>query len=319
MKILFVSSGNKSEKAVPVVYNQAESLINQGVDIDFFLIRGKGLLGYLNNLKKLKLEIKNNQIDVIHAHGVSSLLATLTLKKSMVVSLLGSELNESFFIKLTIKVLSKFYWKQIIVKSSDMFNKLGLKNSDKISIIPNGVNLNSMKITSKNEARESVDWKLNDKIVLFLADPNRKSKNFQLAQKAFLNIDNEKIKLVNVYNIPMEQVSRYLFATDVLLLTSRWEGSPNIVKEAMACNCPVVATNVGDVEWLFGDEPGHFLTNFDPADVAEKIKNAIDFVHQNGRTNGRERIIRLGLDSETVAKKIINVYHNVLNTTAINE
>ena len=80
----------------------------------------------------------------------------------------------------------------------------------------------------------------------------------------------------------------------------------------MACNRPVVATDVGDIRWLFGNEPGHFITSFDPEDVAEKIKLALEFSEKYGRTNGRQRVIDLGLDSQTVAKKIINLYKEVL-------
>ena len=97
-----------------------------------------------------------------------------------------------------------------------------------------------------------------------------------------------------------------------MLLTSFSEGSPQIVKEAMACNLPVVSTNVGDVEWLFGNEPGHYLTSFEPEDVAEKLKLAFDFKEKFGRTNGRQRIIELGLDSETIANKIVKIYRKII-------
>ena len=76
------------------------------------------------------------------------------------------------------------------------------------------------------------------------------------------------------------------------------EGSPNLVKEAMACNCPVVATDVGDIKWLFGDEPGYFISDFTSEDFSRKIKRALDFSITTGRTRGRERILELGLDSK---------------------
>jgi glycosyltransferase involved in cell wall biosynthesis len=107
----------------------------------------------------------------------------------------------------------------------------------------------------------------------------------------------------------------YYNAVDVILLTSLHEGSPNVVKEAMACNCPVVSTDVGDVRWLFGDTPGYFITSFDYKDVVEKIKLAINFREKYYQTKGRERIIDLGLDSGTVAGRIIDVYRQVLKLT----
>jgi len=109
-----------------------------------------------------------------------------------------------------------------------------------------------------------------------------------------------------------QKIPVYFAASHVALLTSLWEGSPNVVKEAMACNCPIVSTNVGDVKWLFGDEPGHFITGFTPEDVAEKIKLALEFSEKYGRTNGLNRIKDLGLDAETVAHKLIDLYKEII-------
>jgi teichuronic acid biosynthesis glycosyltransferase TuaC len=81
--------------------------------------------------------------------------------------------------------------------------------------------------------------------------------------------------------------------------------------EAMARNCPVVATNVGDIAWLFGNEPGHFLTTFEPEDMADNLKQALVFAQVHGKTNGRDRIVLLGLDSETIALKILDVYNEI--------
>lgn len=120
-----------------------------------------------------------------------------------------------------------------------------------------------------------------------------------------------KAELKVHYGISQQDVPDILNKADVVLLTSKWEGSPNVVKEAMACNCPVVATNVGDVAWLFGDEPGYFLTGFDPVVVAEKIRMALAFADKEGKIRGRARIRKLGLDSETVARRVVDVYETV--------
>jgi len=93
-----------------------------------------------------------------------------------------------------------------------------------------------------------------------------------------------------VYNIEHSQIPFYLNASDVLLLTSKWEGSPNIVKEAMDCNIPVVATKVGDIEYLFGDTEGYYYTDPDP----DKLAGKINYILNNEiNTNNRQRIIDL--------------------------
>ena len=99
----------------------------------------------------------------------------------------------------------------------------------------------------------------------------------------------------------------YLNAADALVLTSLWEGSPNVIKEAMACNLPIVSTDVGDVKEVIGDTEGCYITSYEPSDVAGKIKLALDF---GKRTNGREKIKHLEIN--TIAKRIIDVYNEVL-------
>ena len=73
----------------------------------------------------------------------------------------------------------------------------------------------------------------------------------------------------------------------------------------MACNCPIVSTEVGDVRWVIGNTEGCYIASFEYEDFAKKIRMAINFAK---RTSGRERIIELDLDSEKVALQLIKVY-----------
>lgn len=83
----------------------------------------------------------------------------------------------------------------------------------------------------------------------------------------------------------------------------------------MACNCPIVSTDVGDIREVIGNTEGCYLCSFDPEDVADKIRQALIFSQTKGRTNGRERIIELGLDNISVAKKILELYEKVVSLT----
>ena len=78
-----------------------------------------------------------------------------------------------------------------------------------------------------------------------------------------------------------------------MILTSFSEGSPQIIKESMACNCPIVSTDVGDVRDVIGETEGCYICSYDPKDVADKIKLALTYSEEKGRTNGRKRIIEL--------------------------
>ena len=181
-----------------------------------------------------------------------------------------------------------------------------------INIIPCGVNLKSFyPCDVKDHNNGGFGIKYNSINILFSSRFDRTIKNYTLAKKG-LNILNQNINLIELKGYKPSEVNFLMNSVDLLLVTSLSETGPLVAKEAMACNCPIVATNVGDIAWLFGDEPGHFITSFEPEDVARKIELALKFSKTAGRTNGRERILQLGLDSETIAQRIVDVYQRVL-------
>ena len=312
MTVLFVFSGNSTTFAIsPFIQAQAESLRKLGHTIDYYPVKGKGLWGYLSNITKLSKFIKQGDYDIVHSHysfcGIVSALAT---GKPVVCSLMGSDVKKSGLWRFVIKYFIMYKWKKTIVKSKDMKLALGI---DKVEVIPNGVDLDIFRPMNKNDCRKELGWDIGKKIILFASDPQRPEKNFSLAKKATETLNIQDVKLKVVYPVPHKDIPLYLNAADLLLSTSLWEGSPNIIKEAMACNCPIVSTNVGDVKWLLEGVEGCFITTNDPKDVADKIKKALNF---KGKTKGRDKLISLGLDSEHIAKKIIKVYEEVINNTS---
>jgi glycosyltransferase involved in cell wall biosynthesis len=309
MRVLFVSSGNTKDGISPVVKNQGESLQNMGITLDYFTVQGKGIKGYLKNVFPLRKHIKQNQYHIVHAHySLSAFVATIAGCKPLVVSLMGSDIRSGFIIKAAIKTAYLFFWKVVIVKSQDMSDNVGIK---KVEIIPNGVNVNVFKPEDKGSAQNKLEWDSSKKHILFAADPNRPEKNFGLLQNACNHMDFiEGIDIHLLKNVSHYEIPKYMNASDVVALTSLWEGSPNVIKEAMACNRPIVCTDVGDVRLVFGDTPGCYLTTFDAEDTLTKLRLALSFAEKFKHTNGRTRIFELGLDSETIARRILNLYHS---------
>ena len=248
MRILFICSGNKGIS--PIVKSQAESLKNKEIEFKIFPIIGKGFWGYFKNIPEIKKQVTIFKPDIVHSHysycGIISSIASKNVP--VVVSLMGSDTHQSKFMKFIIKYFSDYRWSNTIVKSEDMKIRLGLKNS---VVLSNGVDLNLFHPLDKKECRQKLGWDLDKKYVLFASNPDRKEKNFALAQTTIDKVKINSIELKIIYNIEHSQVPIYLNAADVLLLTSKWEGSPNIVKEVIACNIPVVATKVDDIDYLF--------------------------------------------------------------------
>ena len=119
-------------------------------------------------------------------------------------------------------------------------------------------------------------------------------------------IANRQIELIELKGYNRDQVTALMYNCRALLMTSKTEGSPQVVKEAMACGCPIVSVDVGDVaERTSGVEGCYVVPTREPKDIAEALQKALAF---NGRTNGRERIIEMGLSNEQVAKQLEAIY-----------
>jgi teichuronic acid biosynthesis glycosyltransferase TuaC len=312
MRVLFVRSSNHGID--PISTRQGESLSKLGIEVDYFNIIGRRLWGYLRNVTKLRSYIKNTKPDIIHAHySLSGFISKMTLTGVPVgVSLMGSDINDAHFILgRTIRIFCKYLWNFTIVKSNELKNKLNVSQS---FLIPNGVNIGDFIQYDKKSSLDNLGWDDNKIHIIFGADPKRIEKNYSLAEKAvtifkknFMNTEIHFLMNIDIYKMPY-----YYNAANLLLLTSLTEGSPNVIKEAMACNCPIVTTDVGDVAWVLGNVDGCYIADFDPGDIASKIKMAYEFSLNRTHTKGRERIIELGLDSEIIAKKILDIYKQIL-------
>lgn len=322
MRILFISSGNNKFGISPFIKSQGESLKALKVDVSYFAIENKSIKGYIKAGIKLRRFLKFNHYDIIHAHYTFSGWAAIigARKIPVVLSLMGSDAYGDYIAPYKVKFTSKyniiltyliqFFIKKIISKSKNIEKYVWQKN--KSVIIPNGINTDTF-LPLKKDCKLELGLRKDIRYILFIGDKKNKRKNYKLVEDAFTFINPKNIELLAPYPISPDKIPKYLNSVDVLIISSLAEGSPNIVKEAMACNCPIVATDVGDIRWLFGQEPGHFIVNFDPQDVADKIKLALKYVEERKRTNGRQRILELGLDINTIAQRILNVYKSVIN------
>lgn len=308
MTILFVSSGN-SGKISSIVKAQADSLIKKGVVIDFFLIKGKGVTGYFKSIFILRKFIKKNNYDLYHAHySLSAFVATLAGCKPLVVSLMGSDVKKDNLLKPVINFFSKYLWKKTIVKSEDMKTSLGLWE---VKVIPNGVNLLQFYPMDKNDVQKELQWEPHKIHLLFAANSNSPVKNFDLAKSAFDDLNDSEIVLHTLENVPFNQMNLYYNASDAVLLSSLWEGSPNVIKEALACNKPLLSTDVGDVKSNFSQVEGVFIASQSLVDYSIKLKALINFVKEKKESNGRIKIKALNLDTENIAIKLLNIYKGI--------
>lgn len=318
MKVLFVCSGNSINfPIVPFIKSQGESLKEAGIEVDYFPVKGKGILGYIKSGIKIRKFLESNNYDVIHAHftlsGWSALIGTR--KIPIVLSLMGSDALGQVSGNDNLNLKSRFYQiltyliqpfvAAIISKSANIEKHVYLKS--KSTILPNGVNTDLFR-SAADDFRKELGLDSEKIYILFLGNRDKPIKNFSLAQEAVASLDLPNVELINPYPLVHADVPKYLNSVNVLVVPSLMEGSPNVIKEAMACNCPIVATDVGDIRWVMGDIEGCYLSSFSSKEFAQQLKLAIEFSEVYGRTNGEQRISKLGLSSESIANRLIDIY-----------
>lgn len=319
MKVLFITSLKTNNFNVsPFIESQANSLIDKGIEIDYFHIRTNSISTILNSIAELK-KIKS-KYNIIHAHystnGFFSLLAGT--RKKLVISYLGSDLlgiNNSNGTQKKISKLIQFisfivsiFSIAIIVKSEQMKKKISSKFYKNTHVIPNGIDFDKFFQTSQKEALEELNLDSNNKNILFLGNTKDTNKNYNLAKQAFQLLPVNTYNLISPYPVSPSKIPVYLNAADVLLLTSISEGSSNVIKEALACNTPIVTVNAGDAAKNIEDVSKTFLVDYNPQEIAKRIEN---LCQDSNRTNGRDLINHLEISN--IADRIISVYKTVSN------
>ena len=276
-----------------------------GLEIDFFTIKNKGWKGYLRNRKLLIKKIQEYKPDIVHAHyGLSGFLANLQRKVPVVTTYLGSDINYRipYYFSRVSMIFSAF---NIYVSDKNLKKSAQKRNYD---LIPFGVDTDLFKPSDKTEARKELGLDINKKLVLFAGAFHNPVKNVQLAQAAITLLpDVELMTLGNGYT--RRQVALLMNAVDACLMTSHSEGSPQFIKEAMACNCPVVSVDVGDVREMIQNTAHCYISGYDAQQIAGKLNEIFE---KGERTNGRNEIIVRKLDQMSVANQILSIYKSVL-------
>ena len=316
MKVL-ISASDKGGHFVPFIEEQIVALQSCGIQVLRFGITGKGIFGYLRCLPTLCRAIKRYQPDLIHAHyGLSGLLANLQRLVPVVTTYHGSDINKPNILRFSKIAMRLSAWNIFVSKR----NITIAQPKDKYTLLPCGVNLPLPWSEMQNQQVEQltlnqwVQGKLNAgvKHVLFAGAFNNAVKDPELAKAAIHELANEgvKVELIELKGYNRDQVNALMYNCDTLLMTSKTEGSPQVIKEAMACGCPIVSVDVGDVaERVSGVEGCYVVPSREPKDIAQALLKAIAF---EGKTNGREKIIEMGLSNELVAKRLVEIYERLL-------
>ena len=302
MRVLVVARC-KEGKFAPFIAEQVEAVRKRGIDCQLYGITGKGIAGYIRQLPDYLKVIRVFHPDLIHAHyGLSGVFANLQRKVPVVTTYHGSDINDAQVFRLSRIAIR---WSRFNIFVSRKTMEIARPKKD-FALIPCGVNLDDFPFLSRTEARIQLGLDLDKKYVLFAGAFDNPVKNASLAKASVALVP--EVEFLELKGYSRSQVVCLMQAVDTLLLTSLTEGSPQVVKEALAGGCPVVSVDVGDVRERVSGIDGCYITQADPSSVADCLRQALAF---EGKTRGREAIVRDGLTNDQVAVKLKGIYEEI--------
>ncbi|MCR5036397.1 MAG: glycosyltransferase [Bacteroidales bacterium] len=304
MRILVVAR-YKERGFAPFVTQQVVALEKQGVECQFFPVKSKGVAGYLKHLKALNNAIRDFHPDVVHAHyGLCGLLANLQRRVPVVTTFHGSDINDKKVLPLSKMAMRLSAWNIFVSKKTIDI----AKPKKKYSLLPCGIDLSDLQLTGKQEAQKRMHLQADKKYVLFAGAFDNAVKNASLAKESVALLNDENVELLELKGFSHDEVTLMMCAVDVFLMTSISEGSPQVIKEALACGCPIVSVDVGDVKERIAGVESCTVADRNAEKLALALKKAISF---GKRTEGRVVIIHDNLTNEAVASQLKDIYNQV--------
>lgn len=287
----------------PIVESQIKSLTDKERIVFYHLKINSGGINYLWALFRLFFLTLRVKPDIIHGHySYCGFLAGIIPFTKSVCSLMGSDLLTAGPVmkKITLFFAQKM-WTKVIVKSDQMQNIC-----PQAIVIPNGVNFEIFKPIDRTEACKRIGFDVTKFHIISVVNKVSPVKNLKLAKDSVALLSGLPYEYHIISNLGHEELANCYNAAGVLLLTSFHEGSPNVVKEALACNCPVISTDVGDVKKIIETINNCYIAKRDIYDFADKIRRVYD---SEKRTDSRVDITYLR--SEVIAKKLIQLYRSI--------
>jgi glycosyltransferase involved in cell wall biosynthesis len=307
------------------VEQQIKGLRQEGVAVEvMFLDRirqgRKAYFGLRRKIKSVELSFKPDLVHVMWGGIMAEKVTRIVKDRPVIVSFCGTDLLGEPLVGWLQKLSSGYnVWAShraakratgVLVKSQNLYNALpDYIDRAKVRIIPNGVDTERFKPMNKSESRKILGWSQDSAVVLFVTVRGHPRKRLDLAEEAVSRCGfcRRKIHLRVMQGVPHDRVPLWLNASDVLILTSVHEGSVNIVKEAMACNLPMVSVDVGDVRERLAGVTRCIITEPN----AEALGRALtEILRGDERSNGRDHLQSLTL--KTVATQLREFYLQVL-------
>lgn len=328
IRVLMITTGwpqpGQRVQTTHFIKRQAEFLRAAGVDVDVLYFRGRGSLwNYARAWARVRARLLRGHYDLVHAQWCHTGLVALPKRLPLVVTCRGGDLHgivdrngEQTLLGRVLQWLCRVVTRRsdaVILVSEHM--KQFLDQSTPVHVIPSGLDFDLFRVHPRDEARRRLNLPPDRRLVLFAGDPDSPRKRGALAREAIALLNQSlPAELVVAWAVPHADMPYYMSACDALVFTSRQEGSPNVVKEALACDLPVVSVAIGDVPLRITGVEGCELC---PDDRPETIASALERVlRADVPRRGARRHAVQDLNEEHTTQQVIAIYRSILGRPA---
>ena len=320
LRVLNVIPGD--EKGAGMIFSKRQvNNIREKIDAEVFFLSSRTSLPKLfAESRRFRKLIKLFRPNIVHAHygTITAFFCVVNTTLPLIITFHGSDLNKTAWdgflydkVGRFLSQVSSLKARMNICVSRQLQEKL-VWSKKKSIVIPMGVDTDKFFPVDRNAARITLKWSLNEKVILFNGGyPPVKRNDLAVASSEIVKQSIPDVRLeILKGDVEPDLMPLYINASDCLLLCSNTEGSPVIIKEALACNLPIISTDVGDVKERLSNVKGTIIVKQNIHDIAEGLKTILN---EYKSSEGREKIFYDGLSDEQVALRIVRVYNEILN------
>lgn len=288
--------------------DQVEALRRiDGLEIELFTF-GIGAREYARAAATLRRRYRHHSFDLVHAHyGLCGWSSLAVRGAPHVVTFHGTDLAHSYVGPLS-RALARLIAMPAPVSAS--LARAGLprligSERHRLAVLPTGVNLDRFHPLDRVEARTRLGLDPSKPYLLFPADPARPEKRYDRAREI---ADAAGVALIAYGQRPPEEVPLMINAANAVLVPSEREGFGLAAIEALACDVPVLATDVGVARLVLEGVDGTLCAPFDPARWGAAL--APHLAAEDPRVDGRARAALF--DRNRLAERVFRAYEDVV-------
>jgi teichuronic acid biosynthesis glycosyltransferase TuaC len=325
-KVLFVTPyvGRDTPESFPFAKLLMAKVAEQGIEVRNLLVtKTANPLFLARERKELRSLVKTFQPDVVVANygTFTGLFVAVFARGPKVIVFRGTDLNPSpeeprilRIVQYLTSHVASFLVDAFVCVSKELAGRLIAKRP--CTVFPDPIDLELFRPLDRESCRSELGWDPNKPIAVFFGYGFRAGKGLGHARRIQQGIANSgsnvEFKVLSNW-VRREQMPVYLNAADCLLFLSDFEGSPNLVREACACNLPIVTVPVGDVREV--------LAEVRPAEVVERedsllIEALARVTLMRTRSNGRMHVEQYSGDR--TAKKLVDFLSKVFQERSEN-